>query len=64
MLGHECLFRDIRLSLHCDQVLQELGIGRVCWMVSKNGIFIWTCLNTSRMFSNFPPFLGACNLSE
>ena len=32
-------------------------------MVSKNGILIWTCLNTSRMSSNCPPFVGINNLS-
>jgi hypothetical protein len=32
-------------------------------MSPKNWILIWTCLNTSRMSFNFPPFLGANNLS-
>ena len=35
----------------------------ICWMASKKGMLIWTCLNTSIMSSNFPSFLGACSLS-
>jgi len=32
-------------------------------MASRNGMLICTCLNTSKILSNFEPFLGAISLS-
>jgi hypothetical protein len=37
---------------------KNLAYEGICWIASKNGILIWTCLNTSRMFSNFPSFFA------
>ena len=43
---------------------KNLAYDGTCWIASKNGMFIWTCLNSSKILANCAFFFGAFNLSR
>jgi hypothetical protein len=51
------------LLLMVTKSFRNLAYKGTYWMAFRNGMLICTCLNTSKMSSNFEPFLGAVSLS-
>ena len=62
MLSLEHLFSFWSWS-NPSKSFKNLAYDGTCWIASKNGMFIWTCLNTSKISANCAFFFVAFNLS-